>query len=423
MNSSYFLSFQNYKFDKGINFNLNLVLILYLLSYIAGPAIINIFITFLSIFSLFYLFKNRFLLKRLFYNLSSLIFLIFFLFIVFKDFFLLKFNPDIVSFTRFIIIFLSTALFAMKSQEKININFNLLISLIIILFFDTIFQHFFGSNILGFEKYNSNRLTSFFDDEPIIGSFLMKISIPIIFLFFKKKFNLLHILSFLIFLILSIYCVIISGERMPFLQLLLGILLIFFFKFSFSYKKIFLFLMLPLISVIIIFITPNIKDRYTSTFENMAVIFVDIKNTNRISFEKSQNSINDYVLNFQSGLVLWKKNIIFGNGFRFYHNNCSKVLNSPYREGCSTHPHNIYIEILSDHGLIGLFLFLSFVMIIIKDFYKNCVDKNSFGFLITLFVISFPFVTSQSIFSSYYGSIYFLFFFIVKILTNKTKKI
>ena len=91
--------------------------------------------------------------------------------------------------------------------------------MLFIICFDTIFQYYYGFNIFGFEKFSDNRLTSFFDDEPIVGSFIMKLVLPIfvyLILENKKKF-LLFALSFL-----SIISVIFSGERMPFLQLLFG---------------------------------------------------------------------------------------------------------------------------------------------------------------------------------------------------------
>ena len=42
---------------------------------------------------------------------------------------------------------------------------------------------------------------------------------------------------------------------------------------------------------------------------------------------------------------------------------------------CSTHPHNLYLEILSETGLIGTILFLIFLFFIYKFFLKNLSKK------------------------------------------------
>ena len=94
-------------------------------------------------------------------------------------------------------------------------------------------------------------------------------------------------------------------------------------------------------------------------------------------------------LNFQSGILIWKDNIFFGKGYRYYKNNCENFLKDGSNVGCSTHPHNIYIEILSDHGLIGLILFILFIFFILLENLRYFDQKKFYGFLITIIVISF----------------------------------
>ena len=108
----------------------------------------------------------------------------------------------------------------------------------------------------------------------------------------------------------------------------------------------------------------------------------------------------------------------FGNGYKYYNQNCKLALPDNFNIGCSTHPHNIYIELLSDHGVLGVILFISLILFLSYDYIKYSRNSSAHGFLITLIVISLPFVTSQSIFSSFYGSIFFLYFFVLKLLTK-----
>jgi len=402
-------------FPKSIQSKLNLLFFLYLISYLIGPAIINIYVTLLAIFSLFYLFKNYIFFKILIKDRSSFLFIFLFAYFLIKDFFLDTLNVEILSLLRFIIIFLSISLFTIKENKSFSINFVPIIIFILILFFDTFFQYIFGFNLFGFSKFQSDRLTSFFNDEPIIGSFLMKLSLPIIFFLLNSKIKKAYLY---IFIILSVFCVMITGERMPFLQICFGIFLIFLIFFGFNFKKIIFFILLFLVSCVVLLNLPNIKERYISTFHDFQSLYDDIRSENEIVDKNSSSGTYNYYLNFQSGIQLWKQNYFFGSGYRYYNQNCKLVLPDKFNIGCSTHPHNIYIELLSDHGVLGLILFIFFILFLSYDYIKYSRNSSAHGFLITLIVISVPFVTSQSIFSSFYGSIFFLYFFIIKFMTK-----
>lgn len=407
--------FLNKIFNENTQLKINILFFLYIFCYLIGPAVINIYVTLLALSSLFYLVKNLKLFNKLVKDRTSLILIILCGYIITKDFFLGSLNIDFLSFLRFVIIFLSISIFLIKKDRFFSLKYYPLIFLNLILFFDTFFQYIFGFNLVGFDKYQSDRLTSFFNDEPIIGSFLMKISLPIIFYLIHNKFKNSYTFSFIL---ISIFCVMISGERMPFLQLCFGILLIFLIKFGLNFKKITSFIAIFLLGSFVLLNLPNVKERYISTFQGFLSLYQDIKSENQIVHQISKNGVYDYYLNFQSGIQLWKKNYFFGNGYRYYNSNCNTALSDEFNVGCSTHPHNIYIEILSDHGVLGLALFLLFIIFCSYDYFKNLRDSSSVGFYITLLVISVPFVTSQSIFSSFYGSIYFLSFFIIRFMTN-----
>ena len=71
--------------------------------------------------------------------------------------------------------------------------------------------YFVGTIILGYEKYRVDRISGFFDDRLILGSFLARLLPLLIGLFFFNK-NKLSSVQFYIslFLILKRYCVYIS---------------------------------------------------------------------------------------------------------------------------------------------------------------------------------------------------------------------
>jgi O-antigen ligase len=59
------------------------------------------------------------------------------------------------------------------------------------------------------------------------------------------------------------------------------------------------------------------------------------------------------VKEFYSGIATWKQNKIIGGGVDSFYINCKKSLND-----CASHPHNYYLEILSEIGIVGLIIFL-----------------------------------------------------------------
>ena len=129
-----------------------------------------------------------------------------------------------------IVFFCFFLFFLFISNQKLSFNYSInypLYLFISIILLDTIFQYLTGYNTLGFSKYEGERLTSFFNDEPIIGSFLTKIFFPIIVVlsFTKTKISKLIFFYFLLLFPLTIF---LSGERMPFLTLILGLILLLF---------------------------------------------------------------------------------------------------------------------------------------------------------------------------------------------------
>lgn len=56
---------------------------------------------------------------------------------------------------------------------------------------------------------------------------------------------------------------------------------------------------------------------------------------------------------------MFSDNKLFGQGSNTFRILCSseKFRISDKNEGCSTHPHNIYVQILAETGLIGVFFY------------------------------------------------------------------
>ena len=123
--------------------------------------------------------------------------------------------------------------YAAKKDKNLFIKIFVVLTIIYtILILDGYLQFFTGVNIIGLEK-TGIRVSSFFGDELILGSYIARffpIYIGLLFLTFKKRqVKLYEKIFFVIFIILISILVLISGERTAFALLFLSFLFMFFF--------------------------------------------------------------------------------------------------------------------------------------------------------------------------------------------------
>ncbi len=133
---------------------------------------------------------------------------------------------------------------------------------------------------------------------------------------------------------------------------------------------------------------------------------------------------------FSSSYNIIKENFLFGIGIKKYRLVCDSYQSKTYPTSCSTHPHNLYIEILVETGFFGLIIFITFLVVFILNLakvnYSN--NNNLFRILfitqISCFLILFwPVKTSGSFFSSFNSSFFWFNLILLNsfILNNKTK--
>ena len=70
-----------------------------------------------------------------------------------------------------------------------------------------------------------------------------------------------------------------------------------------------------------------------------------------------------YSAHYTTAKKIWLDNFWFGAGVKSFIKNCQKekyeLPNHPYNHiRCSTHPHNIYFQIISEIGIIGFVIFI-----------------------------------------------------------------
>ena len=312
---------------------------------------------------------------------------------------------------------------------------------------DLIYQFNFGKDIFGFIA-TPRRMSGPFGDELIAGGYLQRFSIFSFFLFpfffnIKNKKN-----SYLIlftFSTLIIFGLIIAGNRMPIILFILMPFLIFIFE-----KKIRKFFIIYLFCAVSIFLTAynfntNIQKHFGHFKTKIIKIINGFSSSNIMSQEDLENVYLDnvkikmdyylikigdkqflmsttHMKEFYSGYATWLQNKFIGGGIKSFKYNCPKNF-----KNCGPHPHNYYLEILSDLGLIG-FIIISLIFGIvlyisfIKKYFTNSNLKENkliIPFLFLFFVEIFPIKTTGSFFTTGNATFIFLLMAITVGLSRK----
>ena len=307
------------------------------------------------------------------------------------------------------------------NEKFIKYFFYCILICFIVLILDGFYQYFFGENILGWK--NGSRTSSFFGDEKILGSYLSRFW-PIFFglsIFIFKQKEKIFILLILIF-ILSEALIFLSGDRSAFLYINLSA--IFVILFSHKLLKLRLFTLITsfiLISIISI-VNPTAKERvFDHTLKQM-----NLGNSNSEIYIFSQQHTHHFITAYR----MFLDNKVFGVGIKNFRNFCNNKDYEVSELSCSTHPHNTYIQILAETGLIGfffllivLFYFLKYIIqhIILKFNGKKFFNDFEICILSGILIYLWPFVPTGSVFTNWLSIIMIINLPFV-IWSNKQKK-
>lgn len=411
-------------------------------SYIAGNMIININIILIILAAILIFRKNLFQLK--FFIIDKLILSFFTLIIIsgiINDYYFYTeklewlgyFSTTLKSILFLKYLFLYLCLRFLFENDFLNLKFFFIGCLISSLFvcFDLLYQLYFGKDIFGFPKPGVGRkLGGPFGDELIAGSFIQRFSIFSFFLipiFYKKELNkyLKYVISFL-FLIFFIG-ITISGNRMPLILFLFTICLVILFQKETRKYLLSFVISFSLIFIVIITLSKDIRD-------NFGVFRVEITNIIK-SIGKNGVSENSphYLKEFASFYETWKINKYLGGGIKNFRYYCHVRENIPKDSKfiCNMHPHNYYLEILTETGLVGLlisgtlFFLILYTTLVKKYFLRSPLNNNNMIIpFIFLFVAEiFPLKSTGSFFTTGNATYLFLIMGILLALTRKENSI
>jgi O-antigen ligase len=378
----------NQNFNK-INF-INFLLSFIPLSFILGNLAININIFILIISSL--LFYQKKIFKINFCLLDHFV-IILFSFILFTGLFntfngFKNFYSDFTvliktfSYLRYLLLY-----FVIRYLVEYNIvNFKIFFLsasiFSVLVATDVCIQYIYGKDFFGFEPVG-RKFAGPFNDELISGGYMQRFSFFLIFLtpiFYKVNSKILILLTLIFFSIFFI-SIALSGNRMPFiLFIFISILALIFEKQRLKYLiSLFLFLCILLISAYKFHINydQNSKDK-NYIYENIHSFVIEVKKLSSIFTlgKINRKDMPDRFKEFETFYDTWLMNKYVGGGVKSFRINCPNRKNIDRQHGergtCNTHPHNYYLEILSDLGLVGFFvIIILFVTTIYFSIFKR----------------------------------------------------
>ena len=244
-----------------------------------------------------------------------------------------------------------------KDKSILNYFYYALILCFSALVIDGYFQYLTGENLFGI-KLTGHRVSSFFGDELIMGSYLSRL-FPLLFaLFLVKQKHKFEIYFIGILFVLVDILIFMSSERTAFFFLNISTLFIIILIKEYQKFRLVTFIIALCLITIISINSPFLSDRmFKDPAKNMGLIKnQDDQNFKKTIFTPAHDSL------IRTAYNMFKDQPIFGHGPRMFRVICKDKKYATGIGPCMTHPHNFYVQLLAETGLIG-FLFLFSVLI------------------------------------------------------------
>ena len=391
--------------------------------FILGPFFVNL-LSIVGVTSfLFLTFKYK--LYDYWKNKASIFFLSFALIFILSS--IVSNNPlfsleSSISFLRYIIFLISIKYLIENDEHSLsNFSFILIISLTLLalsLFIDFFYYFFITENTISINRYSG-----LFFDEKIAGFYLIHLfplSLGLIYREYKFEKNILNIILLLSYIGVISAAIILSGERTATFYLVLLLFLYFFFLNKVKLKNLLLFSLIIFTFFYILSNNDNLRDRYWhTTVDSLKNEYGEIQ-----IISTKHNSM------YETSLRMFSENLILGIGPNMYRKECQfpEYTDKNY-ENPSTHPHNIYLQLLAETGILGFIFLMSSFSCLMYLLFKNFININFKNkkflsnyklFVLFNLIISFwPLSPSLNFFGSY--NFILLIFAVGFFLANKSR--
>jgi O-antigen ligase len=278
-----------------------------------------------------------------------------------------------------------------------------------LLIIDGYFQFFTRVNLFGY-PISGIRVSSFFGNELILGSYLLRLSPLLLALFVVRSNKHTLELCYITFLfILTEVLIFLSGERASFILLILSTLFVFLFISKYKWLRLGVFIISLCMILLLILKDQKLYDRYIkSPIQSSGLNTTDI--SKMYFFTPEHDSL------IRTAWKMFLDEPFLGHGPKMFRFKCSDPKYATGINSCDTHPHNFYIQLLAETGVVGflflLVLFIYFIYLLQKHIYQNFAYKRKFlsdyqicllsGLLVTIW----PITTNGNFFTNYLMLLY-----------------
>ncbi len=429
-----------------MNFNklslFNFALAAFPLSFIAGNMIININILLITFLAILFFKKQLFQLKYFF--LDKLIFLYFSLILItalINDFYFFSekmawmgyFSTVIKSifFLKYLLLYIVLRFLIEKNIISLKFFFISCSFSVFFVSFDIFLQFVNGNDIFGFVG-QGRKLAGPFGDELIAGGFIQRFSLFAFFLlplfFYHKISKKFYKFIIPIFFIIFFIGLIIAGNRMPTLIFLFTIFLVIIFQKQTRKFLIPFIIIFSLVFTIIFKSNDTIRVNFIDLYAKVSQMSTFIMNKDFFNKDSPQ-----YLKEFSSFYDTWLMNKYVGGGIKNFRYYCHERPNIKKESKfiCNMHPHNYYLEILTETGIFGFFIILCiffntlYLTFIKKYFYDGALSKNNIiiPFIFLFIGEIFPLKSTGSFFTTGNATYIFLILGIMIGLVRKENPI
>ena len=337
---------------------INLLIVSIVPFLIWGPFVPDLIVSLSSLVFLGYVFKDK-----IFFYFTKKPLVIFFIFcfycilvsiFVAKDM-MLSFESSLFYFR--IGVFSSCIWYLIERDKKIlDYFYYVLVICFSALVLDGYLQYFTGFNIIGLPAPGA-RISSFFGDELIMGSFLSRL-FPLLFALFvikqKKKYEIYFIGILFILIDILIY---VSGERAAFFFLNLSTIFIIILIKQYQKFRLVTFLIAFILIGATTLLNQSVKDRMIDqTTQSMGLTK---ESKEKYIFTPQHDSL------IRTAYNMFLDKPIFGYGPKMFRVICKDEKFATGISPCVTHPHNFYVQLLAETGVIGFMFLLSALMYVI----------------------------------------------------------
>jgi len=346
----------NFKYSNMILINLIICSIIPFLIW--GPFFPDLIVSISTLFFLYYVFKNKD-----FYYLSNKPFLIFCIFCVYCIFLTIFVAEDIMLSFESSLFYFRIGVFSCfiwylidKDRSILTYFYYALTICFLALVVDGYVQYFTRKNLLGYEL-SGIRVSSFFGDELIMGSYLSRL-FPLLFaLFLVKKKKKFEIYFFSLLFILVDILIYMSAERASFFFLNLSTVFIIILIKEYQRFRLVTFIIAIICVLTLSLNSPNISDRMFKTPAKAMGLIESDSDSKSPKKPAIFSSHHDSLI--RTAYYMFKDKPIMGHGPKMFRVICKDTKYAVGPRPCMTHPHNFYVQLLAETGLIGSLFLIS----------------------------------------------------------------